>query len=65
MYLLSGLCTAVEGRAAAAAVAVLIRGKVPSLASYGRTASGNASGGWISGALALPAAGLGIIYFIL
>ncbi|XP_058203582.1 nucleoside diphosphate kinase 3-like [Rhododendron vialii] len=48
--------SAVEGRAAAAAVAVLIRGKVPSLASYGRTASGNASGGWVSGALALPAA---------
>jgi nucleoside-diphosphate kinase len=37
----------------AAAATVLIRG---SLASYGRTNSGNASGGWISGALALPAA---------
>ncbi|KAF7151426.1 hypothetical protein RHSIM_Rhsim02G0244400 [Rhododendron simsii] len=48
--------SAVEGRAAAAAAAVLIRGKVPSLASYGRTASGNASRGWVSGALALPAA---------
>ncbi|KAG5563461.1 hypothetical protein RHGRI_006027 [Rhododendron griersonianum] len=44
--------SAVEGRATAAAATVLIRGKVPSLASYGRTTSG----GWVSGALALPAA---------
>ncbi|XP_058224028.1 nucleoside diphosphate kinase 3-like [Rhododendron vialii] len=45
-----------EGRAVASAAAVVFRGKVPFLASYGRTHSGNASGGWISGALALPAA---------
>ncbi|KAL8521286.1 hypothetical protein ACS0TY_011719 [Phlomoides rotata] len=42
------------GRAAAAAAAVSCRGRVPSLAAFG--ASGNAYGGWISGALALPAA---------
>lgn len=45
-----------EGRAAAAAAAVALRGKVPALASYGRYNSGNASMGWIYGALALPAA---------
>ncbi|PHU28145.1 Nucleoside diphosphate kinase III, chloroplastic/mitochondrial [Capsicum chinense] len=44
------------GRAAAAAAAVSLRGVVPSLASYGRTESGNASRAWISGVLALPAA---------
>lgn len=31
---------------------------MPSLASYGRNESGNASRAWISGVLALPAAGL-------
>ncbi|THG08539.1 hypothetical protein TEA_005078 [Camellia sinensis var. sinensis] len=45
-----------EGRAVASAATVLLRGKVPYLASYGRTDSGNTSRGWISGALALPAA---------
>ncbi|XP_060206824.1 nucleoside diphosphate kinase 3-like [Lycium barbarum] len=44
------------GRAAAAAAAVSLRGVVPSLASYGRTESGNTSRAWISGFLALPAA---------
>ncbi|MCD7459469.1 hypothetical protein HAX54_040941 [Datura stramonium] len=44
------------GRAAAAAATVSLRGVVPSLASYGRTESGNASRAWISGVLALPAA---------
>lgn len=52
------LSTTIEGRAVASAAAVVFRGQVPFLASYGRTHSGNASGGWISGALALPAAGL-------
>lgn len=41
--------------AAAAAAAVFLRGNVASVASYGRASSGNASG-WITGALALPAA---------
>lgn len=45
-----------EGRAVASAATVLLRGKVPYLVSYGRTDSGNTSRGWISGALALPAA---------
>ncbi|KAF3448710.1 hypothetical protein FNV43_RR09423 [Rhamnella rubrinervis] len=46
-----------EGQAVAAAAAVASRGKLPSLASYyGRGTSGNAARGWISGALALPAA---------
>ncbi|MED6171021.1 Nucleoside diphosphate kinase III, chloroplastic/mitochondrial [Stylosanthes scabra] len=50
-----------EGRAAAAAGAVLLSRKVPFLASnYGRARSGSGSGSasatWISGALALPAA---------
>ena len=58
MYLLNEFSTTVEGRAAAAAAAVSLRGKVPYLASYGRTDSGNASRGWIYGTLALPAAGL-------
>ncbi|KAG5593406.1 hypothetical protein MTR67_037429 [Solanum verrucosum] len=44
------------GRAAAAAATVSLRGVVPSLASYGRSESGNASRAWISGVLALPAA---------
>ncbi|KAI7989335.1 hypothetical protein LOK49_LG13G01006 [Camellia lanceoleosa] len=45
-----------EGQAAAGAAAVSFRGRLPSLlASYGRD-SGKVSGGWISGALALPAA---------
>ncbi|KAK6158436.1 hypothetical protein DH2020_005750 [Rehmannia glutinosa] len=44
------------GRAAAAAAAVSCRGRVPSLASFGASESGNAYRGWISGALALPAA---------
>ncbi|KAI3453825.1 hypothetical protein Pfo_010488 [Paulownia fortunei] len=44
------------GRAAAAAAAVSCRGRVSSLASYGLSESGNAYRGWISGALALPAA---------
>lgn len=47
-----------ESRAAAAAAAVSFRGKLPSLAAYGRASSRNASRGWISGALALPAAGI-------
>lgn len=48
-----------EGQAVAAAAAVASRGKLPSLASYyGRGTSGNAARGWISGALALPAAGI-------
>ncbi|KAI3900772.1 hypothetical protein MKW98_012496 [Papaver atlanticum] len=47
-----------EGRAVAAAAATTsFRGNVSSLASfYGRANSGSASTGWISGALALPAA---------
>ncbi|XP_059662207.1 nucleoside diphosphate kinase 4, chloroplastic-like [Cornus florida] len=45
-----------EGKAAAAVAAISLRGKVPSLASYGGANSGNASRGWISGLLALPAA---------
>ncbi|KAG5593401.1 hypothetical protein H5410_043915 [Solanum commersonii] len=45
-----------RGRAAAAAATVSLRGVVPSLASYGRSESGNASRAWISGVLALPAA---------
>ncbi|CAK9163075.1 unnamed protein product [Ilex paraguariensis] len=45
-----------EGRAAAAATAFLVKGKVPYLASFGKADSGNGSRGWISGALALPAA---------
>lgn len=45
------------GGAAAAAAAVSCRGRVPSLASFGASESGNAYKGWISGALALPAAG--------
>ncbi|KAL3499220.1 hypothetical protein ACH5RR_038313 [Cinchona calisaya] len=45
-----------EGRAAAAAAAVSLRGKASSLATYGRVDSGNASKNWISGLLALPAA---------
>ncbi|OIT27020.1 PREDICTED: nucleoside diphosphate kinase 3-like [Nicotiana attenuata] len=44
------------GRTAAAAATVSLRGVVPSLASYGRTDSGNSSRAWISGILALPAA---------
>lgn len=59
------LSTTIEGRAVASAAAVVFRGKVPFLSSYGRTHSGNASGGWISGAFALPAAGLckNFLYF--
>ncbi|KAI7985068.1 Villin-2 [Camellia lanceoleosa] len=50
-------CVSEEGRAAAGAAAVSFRGRLPSLlASYGRD-FGKVSGGWISGALALPAAG--------
>ncbi|GMP72720.1 hypothetical protein CsSME_00030650 [Camellia sinensis var. sinensis] len=45
-----------ESRAVASAATVLLRGKVTYLASYGRTDSGNTSRGWMSGALALPAA---------
>ncbi|KAJ4954129.1 hypothetical protein NE237_030961 [Protea cynaroides] len=46
-----------EGRAVAAATATSFRGKVPFSASfYGRENSHNASRGWVSGALALPAA---------
>ncbi|KAH6760931.1 Nucleoside diphosphate kinase family protein [Perilla frutescens var. frutescens] len=44
------------GRAAAAAAAVSSRGRVSSLASFGASESGNAYSGWISSALALPAA---------
>lgn len=44
------------GRAAAAAAVVSSRGRLPSLASFGASESGNAYKGWISGALALPAA---------
>ncbi|OMP02951.1 hypothetical protein COLO4_10709 [Corchorus olitorius] len=48
-----------EGRAVAAAAAVSLSGKAPLLASaYGRSASANASKGWLSGVLALPVAGL-------
>ncbi|KAG6788214.1 hypothetical protein POTOM_004271 [Populus tomentosa] len=47
-----------EGRAAAAAVAVSLGGKLPLLASaYGRTGSSNLARQWISGALAIPAGG--------
>lgn len=45
------------GRAAAAAATVSLRGVVPSLATYGREESANASRAWISGLFALPAAG--------
>ncbi|KAJ6946069.1 hypothetical protein NC651_000980 [Populus alba x Populus x berolinensis] len=45
-----------EGRAAAAAVAVSLGGKLPLLASaHGRTGSSNLARQWISGALAIPA----------
>ncbi|KAG5228242.1 NDK domain-containing protein [Salix suchowensis] len=45
-----------EGRAAAAAAAVSLSGKLPLLASaYGRTGSSNVARQWISGALAIPA----------
>lgn len=46
------------GRAAAAAAVASCRGRVSSLASFSASESGNAYRGWISGALALPAAGL-------
>ncbi|KAJ0105392.1 hypothetical protein Patl1_17517 [Pistacia atlantica] len=46
-----------EGRAVAAAAAVTFSGKVPFLASnFGRAGSSNVPQGWLSGALALPAA---------
>ncbi|XP_021829388.1 uncharacterized protein LOC110769669 isoform X2 [Prunus avium] len=46
-----------EGRAVAAAAAVTLSSKVPVFASnFGRAGSENVSRGWISGALALPAA---------
>ncbi|XP_043706242.1 uncharacterized protein LOC122655918 [Telopea speciosissima] len=45
-----------EGRAVAAATATLFRGKLPFASFYGRENSHNASRGWVSGALALPAA---------
>ncbi|ONI07439.1 hypothetical protein PRUPE_5G120700 [Prunus persica] len=46
-----------EGRAVAAAAAVTLSAKVPVFASnFGRAGSENVSRGWISGALALPAA---------
>ncbi|XP_044477313.1 nucleoside diphosphate kinase 3-like [Mangifera indica] len=46
-----------ERRAVAAAAAVTFSGKVPFLASnFGRAGSSNVSRGWLSGALALPAA---------
>ncbi|XP_057802518.1 nucleoside diphosphate kinase 3-like [Salvia miltiorrhiza] len=44
------------GRAAAAAAVVSSRGRASSLASFGASESGNAYRGWITGALALPAA---------
>lgn len=45
----------------AAAAAVTFSGKVPFLASnFGRAGSSNVSRGWLSGALALPAAGWAI-----
>lgn len=48
-----------EGQAVATAAAVTLRGKVPAFASnFGRAGSENASRGWISGALAVPAAGI-------
>ncbi|KAM2227856.1 hypothetical protein ACFXTI_014620 [Malus domestica] len=46
-----------EGRAVATAAAVALGSKVPLFASsFGRAGSDNASRGWISGALAIPAA---------
>ncbi|KAI5329188.1 hypothetical protein L3X38_028585 [Prunus dulcis] len=46
-----------EGRAVASAAAVTLSSKVPVFASnFGRAGSENVSRGWISGALALPAA---------
>ena len=46
------------GRAVGAAAAVSFSSKVPFFAStYGRAGSGSRPGAWISGALALPAAG--------
>ncbi|XP_027081236.1 uncharacterized protein [Coffea arabica] len=45
-----------EGRAAAAAAAVSLRGRATSLAAHSRVDPGNASRSWISGLLALPAA---------
>lgn len=49
-----------EGRVIAAAAAASIRGKAAALSSFnnGSRDSANAFRGWISGALALPAAGL-------
>ncbi|KAL3498995.1 hypothetical protein ACH5RR_041727 [Cinchona calisaya] len=47
---------AFSGRSAAAAAAVALRGRATSLAAYGRMDSENASGNWISGLLAVPAA---------
>jgi hypothetical protein len=47
-----------EGRAVAAVAAVSLRGTVPFLASnFGKAGSENATRGWISGALAVSAAG--------
>lgn len=45
-----------EGRAAAVAAAVSLRGRATSLAAHSRVDPGNASKSWISGLLALPAA---------
>lgn len=49
-----------------AAAATTLRGKVPSLGSvHLRGDSRNAFGGWVSGALALPAAGLNFKLYLL
>lgn len=47
-----------EGRAVAAAAAVTFSGKLPYLVStFGRAGSSTASRSWLTGALAIPAAG--------
>lgn len=53
-----------EGRAAAAAAAVSLRGRATSLAAYGRVDSGNASQNWVSGLLAIPAAGSNYLIYL-
>ncbi|GJZ80017.1 RNA-directed DNA polymerase, eukaryota, partial [Tanacetum coccineum] len=48
------------GRVVAAAIAVSVKGALPTLSSFGRDHCGNTSGSWIVGAFALPVAGLPI-----
>nr|GEY39357.1 nucleoside diphosphate kinase 3-like [Tanacetum cinerariifolium] len=45
------------GRVVVAATVVSVKGALLTLSSFGRDRSGNTSGSWIAGAVALPAAG--------